>query len=53
MLPGNKLEDAFIIIASIDPCFSCTDRVTIVNERGEERVVSEEELLRMSRNAAL
>jgi NADH-quinone oxidoreductase subunit D len=53
MLPGNKLEDAFIIVASIDPCFSCTDRVTIVNERGEERVVSEEELLRMSRNAAL
>jgi NADH-quinone oxidoreductase subunit D len=53
MLLGNKLEDALIIVASIDPCFSCTDRVTVVNEKGEEKIMSEEELLRMSRNAAL
>lgn len=30
-LIGNYLADAPIILAAIDPCFSCTDRVTIVD----------------------
>ncbi len=31
MLMGEKLADAPIIIASIDPCFSCTDHMVIVD----------------------
>jgi NADH-quinone oxidoreductase subunit D len=31
MLKGDKVENAQVIIESIDPCFSCTDRVTIVS----------------------
>ncbi|NJE26970.1 hydrogenase large subunit [Thermococcus sp. MV5] len=31
MLKGEKLADAPIIIASIDPCFSCTDHIVIVD----------------------
>ncbi len=30
-LRGNYLADAPIILAAIDPCFSCTDRVVIVD----------------------
>lgn len=30
MLKGDQLADAPLIIAAIDPCFSCTDRATIV-----------------------
>ncbi|MDR0734954.1 MAG: nickel-dependent hydrogenase large subunit [Elusimicrobiota bacterium] len=30
MLRGDQLADAPLIIAAIDPCFSCTDRATIV-----------------------
>ncbi len=33
MLRGVDLADAPITIASIDPCFSCTDRVTRINVR--------------------
>lgn len=33
MLEGEALADAPIIIGSIDPCFSCTDHVTIVDDR--------------------
>lgn len=33
MLRGNTVSDAPIIIASIDPCYSCTDRVTVVDVR--------------------
>ncbi len=31
ILKGESLADAPIIIASIDPCFSCTDRITVIN----------------------
>ncbi|EEB72991.1 NADH-quinone oxidoreductase subunit C [Thermococcus sp. AM4] len=31
MLRGNDIADAPIIIASIDPCFSCTDHVSIID----------------------
>ncbi|MEM2005415.1 MAG: NADH-quinone oxidoreductase subunit C [Zestosphaera sp.] len=33
MLKGVDLADAPLTIASIDPCFSCTDRATIINLR--------------------
>ena len=28
MLRGNTVSDAPLIIGSLDPCYSCTDRVT-------------------------
>ena len=31
MLRGNTVSDAPLIVASIDPCYSCTDRVTFVD----------------------
>lgn len=33
MLRGNTISDAPLIVASIDPCYSCTDRVTVVDVR--------------------
>ncbi|MCX8168665.1 MAG: NADH-quinone oxidoreductase subunit C [Candidatus Methanomethylicia archaeon] len=44
MLPGYKLSDAPIIIGSVDPCFSCTDRVIIIDKKkSEERILNYEE----------
>ncbi|WP_028536385.1 NADH-quinone oxidoreductase subunit C [Paludibacterium yongneupense] len=31
MLRGNTVSDAPLIVASLDPCYSCTDRVTLVD----------------------
>jgi formate hydrogenlyase subunit 5 len=31
MLRGNTVSDAPLIVASIDPCYSCTDRVTFID----------------------
>jgi membrane-bound hydrogenase subunit alpha len=40
MLKGNTLDSARTIIESIDPCFACTDRVTVVNAKtGRKRKV--------------
>ncbi len=36
MLDGENLADAPIIIASIDPCFSCTDHVTVVEDNSDK-----------------
>ena len=33
MLQGNTVADAPLIIGSLDPCYSCTDRVTIVDTK--------------------
>jgi len=41
MLRGEKLENARIVIESIDPCFACTDRVAIIDVKtGKKRIVS-------------
>ncbi len=39
MLRGNTVSDAPIIIASIDPCYSCTDRMTVVDVRKRRSTV--------------
>ncbi len=42
MLEGYTLADAPVIIASIDPCFSCTDRVIVVDRAsGKKRRLRE------------
>jgi len=38
MLRGNTVSDAPLIVASIDPCYSCTDRVTLVDVRKQKSV---------------
>ncbi len=50
MLLNNQLADVPIIIGSIDPCFSCTDRVSVVDIRsGNVNVMNKAEFENMSR----
>ncbi|WP_263080258.1 hydrogenase large subunit [Endozoicomonas sp. Mp262] len=47
MLRGNTVSDAPLIIGSLDPCYSCTDRVTIVDTRkGKSKTVAYKEFER-------
>ncbi len=48
MLKGEQLADIPIIVASIDPCMSCTDRVAVVQD-GSAGFLTKEELTRLSR----
>jgi Ni,Fe-hydrogenase III large subunit len=42
MLEGEQLADLPVIVSSADPCFSCCDRVTLIDERsGSARTVDE------------
>lgn len=44
MLEGFQLADVPIIIAAIDPCYSCTDRAIRLDDGGGERLASWEQV---------
>ena len=44
MFKEEQIADIPIIIASIDPCIGCMDRVSFIDERGMSRYVSFKEL---------
>jgi len=48
MLQGEQIADIPIIVASIDPCLSCTDRVAVVRH-GKQAILTKEDLTRLSR----
>ncbi len=50
MIQGQMVADVPIALGSIDPCFSCTERLETVDVRtGAVRVFSQAELLKMTR----
>ncbi|MBK5914988.1 NADH-quinone oxidoreductase subunit C [Rhodocyclus purpureus] len=54
MLLDEQFGDFPIILGSIDPCFSCTDRVAVVDLRsGKASSLTKSELERMSRKGGL
>lgn len=45
MFRGNTVADAAIIVGSMDPCYSCTDRVTVVDvNKHTETVLTKSQL---------
>lgn len=54
MIKDQQLADMTISLGSIDPCFSCTDRMEIVDIRsGKTTVYTQEELREMARRKML
>ena len=50
MIKDQQLADMTISLGSIDPCFSCTDRLETIDLRsGATKVWSPEELLKLTR----
>jgi len=47
MLRGEQIADIPIIVASIDPCLSCTDRVAVVRN-GSPSILTKDDLHRLS-----
>ncbi len=51
MIKDQQLADMTITLGSIDPCFSCTDRLETIDLRsGKQRVFAPEELVQLARN---
>jgi len=48
MLRGQKIADAPISVGSLDPCFSCTERMAVIDkDSGVTKIYKQEELLEM------
>lgn len=48
VIGGYRIADVPAIVASLDPCLSCTDRMTIVDTKsGKERIVTKHDILHM------
>lgn len=49
LLRGMTIADAPISIGSLDPCYSCTERISVLNkDSGEVRIYTRDELLKLS-----
>ncbi|MCF7907741.1 MAG: nickel-dependent hydrogenase large subunit [Candidatus Omnitrophica bacterium] len=46
---GETISDATIILASIDPCYCCTERVAVRNTKGK-KIYNGEDLVRLSQS---
>jgi NADH-quinone oxidoreductase subunit D len=45
---GETIADVALITASIDPCYCCTERVGVVDECGNEKILRGDDLIRLS-----
>jgi Ni,Fe-hydrogenase III large subunit len=49
MIKDETIADVPITLGSMDPCFSCTERVETVDVRtGRQAVLTKEDLIRLS-----
>jgi len=54
-LIGETISDATIILAAIDPCYCCTERVTVIdaNKPKKKTIYSQADLIRLSQQKTL
>ena len=46
---GQKVADAALVLAAVDPCYCCTERIVLVDhDRNEERTLKMNDLVRLS-----
>ncbi|MEE8360095.1 MAG: nickel-dependent hydrogenase large subunit [Candidatus Omnitrophota bacterium] len=45
---GETISDATIILAAIDPCYCCTERITVVDAYDKKKIITGEDLIKMS-----
>lgn len=45
---GETISDATIILAAIDPCYCCTERITAVDAKSGKAVLTSQDLIKMS-----
>jgi membrane-bound hydrogenase subunit alpha len=49
MMRGSQIADVPLIVASVDPCMSCTDRVMVIDQKkGTTSILTEADLRRLS-----
>ena len=47
---GETISDATIILAAIDPCYCCTERMTVVNPGNKKIALTGEDMIKLSQD---
>ncbi len=45
---GQHISDALLILAAVDPCYCCTERITVVEKASSKALYTGKDLVRMS-----
>jgi len=45
LIVNSTLADVPVIVSSLDPCITCGDRLTVIDEAGNRKILKKEELL--------
>ncbi|MCK5148407.1 nickel-dependent hydrogenase large subunit [bacterium] len=45
---GETVADAALILAAVDPCYCCTERLTVIDEENNKSVLGQADLLKLS-----
>ena len=45
---GETVSDATIILAAVDPCYCCTERVAVVDRNTDKKIMNGSDLIRLS-----
>ncbi len=45
---GETVSDATIILAAVDPCYCCTERVAVVDRKTDKKIMNGSDLIRLS-----
>lgn len=45
---GETISDATIILAAVDPCYCCTERVGVIDNNTNKRIMNGQDLIRIS-----
>jgi NADH-quinone oxidoreductase subunit D len=46
---GGTVSDATIILAAVDPCYCCTERMAVLDRRTDKKILTGKDLIRLSR----
>ena len=50
---GETISDATIILAAVDPCYCCTERMAVIDKRTNKKLFTAEDLIRLSQEKTI
>jgi NADH-quinone oxidoreductase subunit D len=45
---GSTISDAAITLAAVDPCYCCTERVTVIDKPTDKKILNGWDLIKLS-----
>ena len=47
---GQHISDALLVLAAVDPCYCCTERLTVIDKCSSKKVYTGNDLVKLSQD---